>query len=177
MIFIFLRLKNRLRKSDKTEKIILLADDEIMLRDLLAELLESYDYRLYAFRMEVKCLKFLQDIKADLLIIDFNMPEMDGLTCIRKLRNNNLKISYCVSTGSASAANDNEISGLQIDAVLTKPYEFEQMLEVVQKLIEESSFSFSQDQPSYNHLHIRKNSGSDCFEFLRTALYPALLFQ
>ncbi len=120
----------------KTEKIILLADDEIMLRDLLAELLESYDYQVVCVQNGSEVLKVLtEEIKADLLIIDFNMPEMDGLTCIRKLRNNNLKIPTVLSTGSASAANDNEISGLQIDAVLTKPYEFEQMLEVVQKLI------------------------------------------
>ncbi len=118
------------------EKIIVLADDEIMLRDLLAELLESYDYQVVCVQNGAEVYKVLtEEIKADLLIIDFNMPEMDGLTCIRNLRKTNVKTRTILSTGSASAANDAEISNLQIDAVLTKPYEFEQMLEVVRKLI------------------------------------------
>jgi len=119
-----------------TEKIILLADDEIMLRDLLAELLESYDYQVVCVQNGAEVYKVLtEEIKADLLIIDFNMPEMDGLTCIRNLRKIDIKTRTILSTGSASAANDAEISNLKIDAVLTKPYEFEQMLEVVRKLI------------------------------------------
>jgi signal transduction histidine kinase/CheY-like chemotaxis protein len=118
------------------EKIIVLADDEIMLRDLLAELLESYDYEVVCVQNGAEVYKVLtEEIKADLLIIDFNMPEMDGLTCIKNLRKTNVKTKTILSTGSATAANDAEISNLQIDAVLTKPYEFEQMLEVVRKLI------------------------------------------
>lgn len=119
-----------------TAKIIVLADDEIMLRDLLAELLESYDYEVVCVQNGAEVFKLLtEEIKADLLIIDFNMPEMDGLTCIKKLREIEIKIPTILSTGSASAAHDGEIGSLKIDAVLTKPYEFEQMLEVVKKLI------------------------------------------
>ncbi|MEI7813044.1 MAG: response regulator [Ignavibacteria bacterium] len=120
----------------KTEKIILLADDEIMLRNLLAELLESYDFDVITVQNGAEALKVLtEEIKVDLLIIDYKMPEMDGLTFINKLKELNIHIPVILSTGSTSAAVDKAINDSQIDLVLTKPYEFEKMLEAVQKLI------------------------------------------
>ena len=120
----------------KTEKIILLADDEIMLRDLLAELLESYDYQVICVQNGQEVLRVLtEEIKVDLLIVDYNMPEMDGITCINKIKELNLNVPIILSTGSTSARNDLEIEKLRVDYILTKPYEFEQMLEIVQKLI------------------------------------------
>ncbi|MCX6150377.1 MAG: response regulator [Ignavibacteriales bacterium] len=135
---IFLPAFEMLRKEEKvkTEKIILLADDEIMLRDLLAELLESYDYQVICVQNGAEVLKVLtEEIKVDLLIIDYNMPEMDGITCINKIKTLDLKVPIILSTGSSSAKVDLEIEKLEVDSILTKPYEFEQMLEIVQKLI------------------------------------------
>ena len=120
----------------KTEKIILLADDEIMLRDLLAELLESYNYEVVCVQNGLDVIKLLtEEIKADLLIIDFNMPEMDGITCINKIKELNLDIPIILSTGSSSVKEELNFEKLHIDYILNKPYEFEQMLEIVQKLI------------------------------------------
>ena len=120
----------------KTEKIILLADDEIMLRDLLAELLESYDYQVICVQNGKDVIKVLtEEIKVDLLIVDYNMPEMDGIKCINKIKELNIKVPIILSTGSTSAKNDLEIGKLHVDFILTKPYEFEEMLLLVQKLI------------------------------------------
>jgi len=120
----------------KTEKIILLADDEIMLRDLLAELLESYNYEVVCVQNGLDVIKLLtEEIKADLLIIDYNMPEMDGITCINKIKELKLNIPIILSTGSSSVKEELDFNKLHIDYILNKPYEFEQMLEIVQKLI------------------------------------------
>ncbi|MGE5499538.1 MAG: ATP-binding protein, partial [Syntrophothermus sp.] len=122
--------------KDESEKILILADDEIMLRDLLAELLESYNYQVIAVQNGLEVLQIItEEIKADLLIIDYNMPVMDGLTCIQKIRELGLDIPVILSTGSASAAEDKIIDELKIDMILNKPYEFEVMLEAVQKLV------------------------------------------
>jgi signal transduction histidine kinase len=120
----------------KTEKIILLADDEIMLRDILAELLESYNFDVITVQDGTEVLRVLtEEIKVDLLIIDYKMPEMDGLTCIKKIRELQLDIPVILSTGSTSASQDKEFEKLKIDMILNKPYEFDKMLGAVQKLI------------------------------------------
>jgi len=118
------------------EKIILLADDEEMLQDLLAELLESHGYYVIKVPNGTELLQVLtEEIKADLAIIDYNMPVMNGAECIAKIREHGFMIPVILSSGSMSFAGKNEISGLQIDAVVTKPYDFDTMLATVQKLL------------------------------------------
>jgi signal transduction histidine kinase/CheY-like chemotaxis protein len=123
-------------KGAVSEKIVLLADDEIMLRDLLAELLESNDYNVIRVSSGVEALKVLtEEIKVDLAIIDYNMPEMNGLECIQKIRELKLDMPIILSTGSMSVEEQVNPEEAGIDVVLSKPYEFETMLATIQKLI------------------------------------------
>ena len=123
-------------KKSSSEKIILLADDEIMLRDLLAELLESYGFNVIKVISGVEALKVLtEEIKVNLAIIDYNMPEMDGLECIRKIRELKFNIPIILSSGSLYLSDGEKFRSEGIDAVVSKPYEFETMLETIQKLI------------------------------------------
>jgi CheY-like chemotaxis protein len=125
-----------LRKHAFSNKIILLADDEIMLRDLLAELLESNDYSVIRVQSGVEVLKVLtEEIKVDLLIIDYNMPEMNGLDCLKEIKNLNIRMPVILSSGSLSFAEDLDLNEFGVSSLLTKPYEFDTMLTTIQKLI------------------------------------------
>lgn len=118
------------------DKIILLADDEIMLRDLLAELLESNGYNVIKVSSGVEALKILtEEIKVDLVILDYNMPEMNGLDCVEKIRELKFKMPVLLSTGSLSLANDFDLEASGVNSVLPKPYEFDVMLSTIKKLI------------------------------------------
>ncbi len=123
-------------KASSTEKIILLADDEVMLRDLLAELLESYGYNIIKVSTGTEAVKILtEEIKVDLAIIDYSMPEMNGLECIEKIRDLKIKIPIILSSGSLSMGEKIDRKKIKINSVLPKPYEFESMLATIQKLI------------------------------------------
>ena len=124
------------KKNFSAEKIILLADDEIMLRDLLAELLESYGYNVIKVSSGTEVLKVLiEEIKVDLVIIDYNMPGMNGLDCIAQIRKLEFKIPIILSSGSLSLQTEFDYKGMGINDLLNKPYEFETMLETIQRLI------------------------------------------
>jgi signal transduction histidine kinase/CheY-like chemotaxis protein len=123
-------------KSENPNKIILLADDEFMLRDLLAELLETNNYEVIKVGSGAEVLKVLtEEIMVDLLIIDYNMPEMDGLECVKKIRTFNTKIPIILSTGSISLTDEVEFRDYGLNSVVPKPYEFETMLNTIKKLI------------------------------------------
>ena len=107
-----------------------------MLRDLLAELLESTGYNVISVSTGVEALKVLtEEIKVDLAIIDVNMPEMNGLEFIEKLRGLGFDIPVILSTGSVPQGDDSFFKGLRINTILSKPYEFDTMLSTIRKLI------------------------------------------
>jgi signal transduction histidine kinase/CheY-like chemotaxis protein len=122
--------------AEPSEKIIMLADDEVMLRDLLAELLESAGYNVIRVNTGIEALKVLtEELKVDLVILDYNMPEMNGLECSEKIRSLNFTMPVILSSGSMSLNEKYDLDKAGITSVLTKPYEFDTMLQTIQKLI------------------------------------------
>jgi len=118
------------------EKIIVLADDEEMLQDLLAELLESHNFYVIKVPNGKELLQVLtEEIKADLAIIDYNMPEMNGAECIAQIRKLGFSIPVILSSGSLGFADKKELEHLLVNAVVRKPYDFDTMLATVKKLL------------------------------------------
>ena len=118
------------------DKIILLVDDEEMLSDLLAELLESNGYNVIKVSSGKEALRVLtEEIKVDLLIIDYNMPEMTGLETIEKIRKLNLDMPVILSSGAADINTDEIMDKYEINNWVQKPYIFETMLETIQTVI------------------------------------------
>jgi len=123
-------------KIPEEEKIILLAEDEVMLSDLLSELLESTGYNVLKVYNGTEVLKVLtEELKVDMVILDYNMPEMNGVDCAKKIRKLNLEMPIILSTGSMSISDNHDLKKIGISAFVTKPYEFDQLLETIQKLL------------------------------------------
>ena len=126
----------KVKKEEAGEKIILLADDEPMLSELLAELLETNGYSVIKVSSGKEVLTVLtEEIKVDLAIIDYNMPEMSGLETIAEIRKLNLNIPIILSSGSMWINQEIDLSEYKIDGQLNKPYEFESMLATIRKFV------------------------------------------
>jgi CheY-like chemotaxis protein len=124
------------KQPESGEKIILLADDEPMLGDLLAELLETNGYSVIKVSSGKEAMTvLLEEIKVDLAIIDYNMPGMSGLETIAEIRKLNLDIPIILSSGSMWASHESELTQYKINGQLNKPYEFESMLATIKKFI------------------------------------------
>lgn len=122
--------------SKPSERIILVADDEIMLRDLLAELLESNGFNVIRVASGEEVLKVLtEEMIVDLLIIDYNMPGMNGLECIEQVRKLNYKMPVVLSSGSLSLEEGANLERFGITSLVTKPYDFDTMLSTIRSLV------------------------------------------
>ena len=122
-------------KQKESDKIIMLADDEEMLSDLLAEMLESSGYYVIKVRSGEEVITVLtEELKVDLLIIDYNMPAMNGLECIAKIRSLNFKLPVILSTGSISFE-DEDLKRYKVSKKIMKPYEFDTMFSTIKQLI------------------------------------------
>ena len=128
--------KKQEHEQETKDKIILLADDEEMLSDLLAELLESSNYNVIKVPSGIEAIKLLtEEIKVDLAIIDYHMPGKDGLATIEEIRNLNFNMPIILSSGTMQGNENYDMDKLKINGVVEKPYEFETMLSTIQKLI------------------------------------------
>lgn len=124
------------KKTEPGEKIILLADDEPMLGELLSELLETNGYSVIKVASGKEVLTVLtEEIKVDLAIIDYNMPGLTGLETIAEIRKLNLDIPIILSSGSMWVNEEVDLTAYKVDGQLQKPYEFEAMLATIRKFI------------------------------------------
>jgi len=75
----------------------------------------------------------------DTVIVDIMLPKLDGLTLIRQMRHEKIKIPVIVLSAKGSV--DDRVKGLQAggDDYLTKPFAFSELSARVQALIRRSS--------------------------------------
>ena len=72
--------------ADTASKRILLVDDARLIRSYYRAALKPDDYEIDEAMNGLEALEKLLMKPADLLIVDINMPRMDGLTFLRRLR-------------------------------------------------------------------------------------------
>jgi two-component system response regulator FixJ len=65
---------------------IFFVDDELKVRQVIAETLEQLSKRVTCFPRASDCIEQLNSQKCDLLITDLKMPEMDGIELLRRAR-------------------------------------------------------------------------------------------
>ncbi len=76
-----------------TPKTVLVVDDASLVRLYCRSLLEPAGFRVQEAMNGIEALEKLPGMGADLLIVDVNMPQMDGLSFLRKLRQSDPSIA------------------------------------------------------------------------------------
>ena len=69
----------------------LIVDDSRVIRRMAADILKSLGLRTAEEENGLKGVEFCRDTVPDMVLLDWNMPEMDGITCLRALRAMNLE--------------------------------------------------------------------------------------
>ncbi|HOK40317.1 MAG TPA: response regulator [bacterium] len=65
-------------EAEKSLKKILIVDDEIFILDSLKDGLELYGFKVFTLNKSKEIIKTLRLVKPDLVILDINMPELNG---------------------------------------------------------------------------------------------------
>lgn len=115
---------------------ILAADDEPMNLMILEELLED-EYELVCVENGVECLESVRNHRPDLILMDINMPEMDGLEACRQIKAMTDVASFPIIMVSALASETEVETGLAAgaDDYISKPFDEEELLRVIQTFL------------------------------------------
>lgn len=117
---------------------ILLVEDEENLHEALKLNLQLEGYEVSSAYDGAKALKAVQSEYFDLIILDVMLPEMDGINVTEAIRIKNNEVPILILSAKNSSAD--RVLGLKkgADDYLTKPFNLEELLLRVQKLIEKN---------------------------------------
>ena len=120
--------ENRLVTVTNSLARILVAEDETSLNDLLQDALRMNGYETISAKHGLEALRLIREQKPDLVILDINMPQLDGFGVIEKLRNENNSVPVIVLTARDQQDDKSIGFGLGADDFVTKPFGLEELL-------------------------------------------------
>src|SRR5438477_2274144 len=103
---------------------VLLVDDEDSLRKVMRDLLERDGYIVTEARDGVQALDQVDRIGPDIIVLDLNLPGLDGYGVLSHLRSRPATANIPVIVLTAKGAEDNEVRVFELgaDDFLTKPF-------------------------------------------------------
>ena len=117
---------------------ILIIDDESGVRELISDALSMSDFASAQAIDGLEALSLLRREKFHLLILDINMPKLDGLALLEKLRNEGMSIPVLMLSARADKADINQGLRLGADDYLTKPFSIEELILRVKAILRRS---------------------------------------
>ena len=117
---------------------VLVIDDEPGVRDLISEALSLSGINAESAADGLEALSFLRREKFDLLILDINMPKLDGLALLEKLRSEGASVPVLMLSARADKTDINQGLRIGADDYLTKPFSIEELVLRVKAIMRRS---------------------------------------
>lgn len=115
---------------------ILVVDDDINLCKILTEELSDVGYQAKYLTGGTEALEFLNNNTVDLLLLDLNMPGVDGFDVLNELSKREKKPKVIVLTAYADVKSAIESAKLGANDFLSKPYDFDELLITIRKVLQ-----------------------------------------
>lgn len=118
----------------KTEnRDVLVVDDEPGIRDAIQRLLERAGLTVRTAANGCEALEAVEERRPNLILMDYQMPEMDGVTCCEALKGDAATKGIPVLLATRSQVNLAELT--YADGFLVKPYRQDVLFSLVRKLL------------------------------------------
>jgi DNA-binding response OmpR family regulator len=127
---------------------LLIVDDEEGIRTSLGEYFKRQGYAVSLAENGIKALNLLKEVKPDLIILDVQIPQMDGLELCNRIRN---EVGYSLGIIMISGIRKETIDrvvGLELgaDVYMTKPFETSELaaqVKAVLRILRPGNISYS----------------------------------
>lgn len=119
------------------ETIVIVDDEEMVLTSLNAYLTLETEYEVKLFSSAGEALGYLENGRVDLVISDYLMPEMDGITFLAKVRELHPEAPRIILTGYADK--ENAIKGINevgLYQYIEKPWDNDDLRLIIRNALE-----------------------------------------
>ena len=111
---------------------VLVTDDEEDFRKLMSVWLESKGYAVAAVPDGQSAIKRIQDEPPDILFLDLNMPVMDGVETLKKIREFNADLPIIIISAYVDRIRLSGVKDYKISGVFYKGEDFEKGLTLLE---------------------------------------------
>ncbi|HSE59238.1 MAG TPA: response regulator [Nitrospiraceae bacterium] len=116
---------------DHNEKRILLVEDDQDIRYLLCDLLTQEGYKVYEARNGSEALQAMNKRHYDVVLSDYHMPQMDGLTFLRMSQTVWPETPVILTSSDPNLMEQATQKGRGAYACLPKPFDLDRLLQVL----------------------------------------------
>lgn len=125
--------------TSDTNETLMMVDDE---QDLLAtgkRYLQRHGYRVITAENGWEAINKYKELMIDMVVLDVGLPDMNGLKCLETLKSIDQNAKIIVSSGSYAAGDEKEVLDLGAEALLSKPYRLNELLNATRKILNRQS--------------------------------------
>ena len=132
------KLKRPGRQLQKGDEVILVVDDEKVLRDFLKQALEGYGYTVLEAEDGENAVEIFKENseKVKLIILDMIMPNMSGEKALFQIRQMNSSVPVLVSSGYSDKDKFERMAELGIAGILHKPFRINKLLTQIRTILD-----------------------------------------
>ena len=119
--------------------IILAVDDSSEMLDILKNLIASAGYRFYGASNASQCMRLVRDIQPDLILLDIQMPEVDGFELCRQIRALQACLHTPVAFVTARRTTQDVKAGIAAGGndFITKPFDAKNLLARIERWVKQ----------------------------------------
>ncbi len=119
----------------------MIIDDEAGVRDLLSDALKLAGFETVVAQDAMVAQTMLRTIKPDLLVVDINMPLMDGFEFIERIRGNGDQTPALMLSARGDRADVTRGLTLGADDYVTKPFGLEELVLRIKAILRRAQFT------------------------------------
>ena len=133
--------------EESNETIVLVDDEEMVLTSLSSFLMLETEYIVKTFLSPGEALGFIEGNRVDMVISDYLMPEMDGISFLAKVREIKPQIPRIMLTGYADQENAiKAINDIGLFQYIEKPWDNDQLQIIIRNGLEKHRLATSLQQ-------------------------------
>jgi len=144
----------------KKETVVIVDDEEMVLKSISAFLNLETQHEVMTFTSPQKALDYIHNHEVDIVVSDYLMPEMDGITFLARVRAVKPEIPRIILTGYADKENAiKAINEVGVYQYIEKPWENEDFRIILRnglekrKLVRKLQEKIDEINGAYNELH------------------------